>query len=189
MQGKIKLTVILASTREGRRGKKVADWFLPIAEADQRFEVTLADLAEYDLPYSLDFIEPSEREDKKYPNLNVQKWSDAIDNSEALIFITSEYNHAMPASLKNAIDQIYWEWLDRPVGFIGYGGRGGGSDSIDSLQHTISALRWKVAEPKVYIRGIKKIIDPEGNLTDMAEHQKTAKEMLDNLGQIANQPN
>lgn len=186
---KIKLTVILASTRQGRRGKKVADWFLPIVKTDDRFEVTFADLAEYDLPYSLDFIEPSEREDKKYPNPKVQRWSAAIDDSEALIFITSEYNHAMPASLKNAIDQIYWEWLDKSVGFIGYGGRGGGSDSIDSLSHTMQALKWKVAEPKVYIRGIKKIIDPKGNLTDMQEHEKTAKEMLNNLVQIANRPN
>ncbi|HYF96943.1 MAG TPA: NAD(P)H-dependent oxidoreductase [Patescibacteria group bacterium] len=181
MDKKIKLTVVLASTREGRRGKKVADWFLPIVRADDKFEVTFADLAEYDLPYSLDFIEPSEREDKKYPDPNVQRWSDTIENSEALIFITSEYNHAMPASLKNAIDQIYWEWLEKPVGFIGYGGRGGGGDSIDSLRHTIETLKWQVAEPKVLIRGIKKIIDEEGNLTDMAEHEESAKQMLDNL--------
>lgn len=180
---RIKLTVVLVSIREGRRGEKVAKWFLPQAENDSRFEVTLADLAEYDLPYSLEFTEPSEHEDKKYPDAKVQKWSDLIDGSDAIIFITPEYNHGMPAALKNAIDQIYWEWLDKPIGFVGYGSRGA-PDSIDSLRHTAKALRWRVAPSIVGIKQVKKAFDENGKLIEDEAYKKTAKEMLDQLAAI-----
>ena len=179
----IKLTVVLVSIREGRRGEKVAKWFLPNVENDSRFEMSLADLAEYDLPYSLEFTEPSEHEDKRYPDAKVQKWSDLIDNSDAIIFITPEYNHGMPASLKNAVDQIYWEWLDKPVGFVGYGSRGA-PDSIDSLRHTAKALRWRVAPSIVGIKQVKKAFDENDRLIEDEAYKKTAKEMLDQLAAI-----
>jgi NAD(P)H-dependent FMN reductase len=181
--GKIRLTVILVSIREGRRGEKVAKWLLPIAENDDRFEVTLADLAEYDLPYSLAFKEPSEHEDKKYPDAKVQKWSDLIDSSDAVIFVTPEYNHGMPASIKNAIDQIYWEWLDKPVGFVGYGSRGA-TDSIDSLRHTARALKWRIAPSIVGIRQVKKAFDENDDLIDSEKYEKAAQEMLSQLAAI-----
>ncbi|HEX5797816.1 MAG TPA: NAD(P)H-dependent oxidoreductase [Candidatus Saccharimonadales bacterium] len=177
---KIKLTVVLVSVREGRRGEKVAKWFLPIAEADERFEVTMADLVEYDLPYTLTFKEPSEYEDKKYPDSKVQKWSDTIDDSEVVIFITPEYNHGMPASIKNAIDQLYYEWLDKPVGFVGYGSRGA-SDSIDSLRHTAKALKWRVAPSVVGIKQVKKSFDENDNLLEDGQYAQAAKEMLTQL--------
>lgn len=181
--GKIKLSVILVSVREGRRGEKVAKWFLPIAENDSRFEVTLADLAEYDLPYTLTFKEPSEYEDKKYPDPKVQRWSDLIDASDAVIFVTPEYNHGMSASIKNAIDQLYFEWLDKPVGFVGYGSRGA-PDSIDSLRHTAKALKWRVAPSMVGIRQVKKAFDENDNLIEEDKYKKTAVEMLDQLAAI-----
>ncbi len=180
---RIKLTVILVSIREGRRGEKVARWFLPITENDDRFEVTKADLKEYDLPYSMEFKEPSEYEDKKYPDAKIQKWSDLIDSSDAVIFITPEYNHGMPASIKNAIDQIYWEWLDKPVGFVGYGTRGA-ADSIDSLRHTAKALKWRVAPSIVGIRQVKKSFDDNDRLIEDEKYKKTAEEMLDQLAAI-----
>lgn len=181
--GKIKLTVVLVSTRQERRGEKVVNWFLPVAEDDEKFEVSLADLSEYDLPYSLEFKEPSEYKDKKYPNTKVQKWSDLIDGSDAIIFVTPEYNHAMPASLKNAIDQIYWEWLDKPVGFVGYGSRGA-VDSIDSLRHTAKALRWRIAPSIVGIKQVKKAFDDNDKLIESEAYKKIAKEMLAQLAAI-----
>lgn len=185
MDKKIKLTVLLASTRKGRRGEKVAKWFLPIVAADTRFEVAFADLAEYDLPFYDDEVEPSEREDKKYPNPDVQRWSDTVDGSDAVIFVMPEYNHALNAPLKNAIDHIYYEWLDKPVGFVGYGSRGA-QDAIESLQHTAKALRWKVAPSVVGIQKVKNSFDDSGVLIQDAEYRKTAKQMLDQLAAIYN---
>ncbi len=46
----LKLHVVIASTRPGRVGPSVADWFVEIAKADQRFETLAVDLDEIDLP-------------------------------------------------------------------------------------------------------------------------------------------
>lgn len=182
MQDKIRLTIVLASTRKVRRGEKIAEWLLPIAKEDSRFDVTLADLREYDLPFYDDSEEPSDL-DKKYPDPKVQAWSETIDKSEAVVFITPEYNHAVSAPLKNAIDHIYYEWLDKPVGFVGYGTRGA-SDAIDSLRHTAKALRWRVTPSIVGIQQVKKSLDENGKLKDDAEYVKLAKQMLSQLTAI-----
>lgn len=182
MENKIRLTIVLASTRKSRRGEKIAGWLLPIAKEDPRFEVNLADLREYDLPFYDDAEEPSDL-DKKYPDPKVQAWSDTIDKSQALVFVVPEYNHAVSAPLKNAIDHIYYEWLDKPVGFVGYGTRGA-ADAIDSLRHTAKALRWRVAPSIVGIQQVKKSLDENGKLMDDAEYVKLAKQMLSQLAAI-----
>jgi NAD(P)H-dependent FMN reductase len=178
---RVKLSIIIASIREGRRGEKVANWFYEIAKQDSRFATELVDLADYDMPMKITFTEPSQREDKKYPNKIVQSWSDKIDNSQAVVFVMPEYNHAVSAPQKNAIDQIYYEWLEKPVGFVGYGGRGGAEDSIDSLKHTAGTLKWKVAEPSLKIIRVKQFIDKQGNLEMSPEYIEQAKQLLDSL--------
>lgn len=182
MEDKINLTVVLASTRQWRRGEKIAAWFLSIAQADDRFETRLADLREYDLPFYADKEEPSDL-DKKYPNDKIQAWSKTMDSSDAVIFVMPEYNHAVSAPLKNAIDHIYYEWLDKPVGFVGYGTRGA-ADAIDSLRHTAKALRWRVAPSMVGIQQVKKSLDENGRLMNAEPYEKAAREMLDQLAAI-----
>lgn len=183
MENKIKLTVVLASTRNGRRGEKIGDWFLPIAKEDSRFEVTLADLKEYALPFYEDEVEPSDREDKKYPDPKVQAWSDVIDGSDAVIFIMPEYNRTVSAPLKNSIDHLYYEWLDKPVGLVGYGSRGA-QEAIDSLSNLIRILRWKVAPSIVGIQQVKKSLDENGKLIDDEQYRKAAQQMLTQLAAI-----
>jgi NAD(P)H-dependent FMN reductase len=46
-----KLHVILASTRPGRAGEPIADWFVERAVAHGAFDVELVDLAEVALPF------------------------------------------------------------------------------------------------------------------------------------------
>jgi len=40
------------------------------------------------------------------------------------VFVTAEYNHSIPAVLKNALDQIFAEPAKKPAAFVGYGGVG-----------------------------------------------------------------
>lgn len=182
-----KLTIVLCSVRHQRRGAAISDWLMSLVKADERFEVSIADLREIDLPYEMDFTEPSEREDKKYPNLNIQKWSDTVDSSNAIIFVLPEYNHAAPASLKNAIDQIYYEWLDKAVGFVSYGGKSAGKDSVASLQYTAKSLRWRVAQPQINIKSVKQSLDDEGNFVDNSEYEELLKLMLNDFDRELNQ--
>jgi NAD(P)H-dependent FMN reductase len=48
-----------------------------------------------------------------------------IASFDAYVFVTPEYNHGIPAALKNAIDFLYAEWNNKAAGFVSYGGIGG----------------------------------------------------------------
>jgi chromate reductase len=73
-----------------------------ISLAPEELEFTEIPIA--DLPlYSPDF-------DEDYPP-EAQALKDAIAESEAVLFVTPEYNRSIPGALKNAID-----WASRPYG-------------------------------------------------------------------------
>jgi NAD(P)H-dependent FMN reductase len=58
--------------------------------------------------------------------------------------VTPEYNHGYPAVLKNAIDSIYPEWVNKPVGFVSYG-NAGGARAIEQLRQVVIEMRmWPI---------------------------------------------
>lgn len=52
------LQIIVGSTRPGRIGKPIADWFAEQARADQRFDIEMVDLLEVNLPVFDEPIHP-----------------------------------------------------------------------------------------------------------------------------------
>ena len=126
-----KLTVILASVREGRAGEAIAQWFVTRAKEHGKFDVQLADLKELNLPI-LD--EPHHPRFKKYVHDSTKAWSAIVDASDAFVFVTPEYNYTLPPALVNALDTVYHEWTYKPVGFVSYGGVSGGMRAVQTRQ-------------------------------------------------------
>jgi len=60
--------------------------------------------------------------------------------TDAFVFVTPEYNHGVPAALKNAIDFLYFEWNNKSAGFVSYGGTGGTS-SVEHLRLTMAEIQ------------------------------------------------
>ena len=52
-------------------------------------------------------------------------WSTAIDACDGFIFVTPEYNHAVPGAFKNAVDSLGNEWYGKAVAFVSHGADGG----------------------------------------------------------------
>lgn len=134
----IRLQVVIASTRPGRAGKPIADWFLELARADDRFDVRVSDLAELALPM-LD--EPHHPRLRQYVHDHTWDWSRTVEAADAFVLVMPEYNHAFPASIKNAIDYLHDEWAHKPVGFVSYGGVSAGMRSVQMLKPVLSALK------------------------------------------------
>ncbi|ACZ91848.1 NADPH-dependent FMN reductase [Streptosporangium roseum] len=139
----IRIAVIVGSTRPGRRGETVARWVAEVAGrhaavAAGEATVEVVDLAEYGLPL-LD--EPVPAAFGQYRNAHTVRWATTIDSFDGFVFVTPEYNHSVPAALKNAIDFLYAEWNDKAAGFVGYGIQGG----IRAVEH----LRLTLAEVKI----------------------------------------
>lgn len=132
------LKIIIASTRPGRKGIFVANWFIEIAKKDPSFNVEVLDLEKINLPF-LD--EPNHPKFQKYTKDHTKEWSKTIDAADAFVFIIPEYNFSMPPTLLNAIDFLYKEWNYKPVGLVSYGGLSGGTRAAQMCKEVITTVK------------------------------------------------
>jgi NAD(P)H-dependent FMN reductase len=117
-----KIAIILGSTRQARFGERPARWLLELATARGDAEYQLLDLRDYPLPF-FDAPKPPAAAPVDHPE--ARRLAAAIGESDGFVFVTAEYNHSIPAVLKNAIDHLYTEWNRKPAAILAYGGVGG----------------------------------------------------------------
>ncbi len=133
------LKIIVCSTREERKGKVVADWFLERVEGEENeFEAELLDLKEINLPM-LD--EPKHPKLHQYTNEHTKKWSVKIDLADAFVFVMPEYNYGMPPAMLNAIDYLFREWNYKPAALVSYGGISGGVRSAQMSKLVLTTVK------------------------------------------------
>lgn len=170
----IKIGVILGSTREIRRGGRVAKWLMPQLEKLGGANYELLDLRDYPLPFFSENNSP-EGLQRNYTNEVAKKWSAKIDKMNGFIIITSEYNHGIPAVLKNALDWLYLEWNRKPVGFVSYApGSDGGVRGIEQLRQNVIELQMAPMREAVRIGHVLDTIDEDGNLLQGHANDKLA---------------
>jgi NAD(P)H-dependent FMN reductase len=63
-----------------------------------------------------------------------------LEQADAFVVVTPEYNHGYPASLKQAIDLAKRPWQAKPVGFVSYGGLSGGLRAVEQLRLVFAEL-------------------------------------------------
>lgn len=120
----MKIAIILGSTRPGRFGAQVADWVVAqVADRDDA-EYEMVDLADYDLDLLNEPTVPGAAK-RQYDNPKTRRWGAKIDEFDAYVFVTPEYNHGVPAALKNAFDVLYPEWVHKGAALVSYGADGG----------------------------------------------------------------
>lgn len=118
----LKIAVLIGSTRPGRNGEAVAKWVYDIAVKREDAEFELVDLADYNLPL-LDESVPAGY--GQYEKEHTKKWAKKVGEFDGYVFVTGEYNHAVPGALKNAIDFVGPEWNNKAAGLVSYGSAGG----------------------------------------------------------------
>ena len=134
------LVIVIGSVREGRFGPVAASWVRDRALDHGGFDVTVVDLADYEIPLSLPAESP------KYAGTNYPRpakmsgLTARLEAADAFILITPEYNHSYPASLKAAIDWHFTQWAAKPVAFISYGGAAGGRHAVLHLENVLTEL-------------------------------------------------
>lgn len=132
---KIRLGIIIGSTRPNRFADQPAGWIAAMARAEG-FDVDLMDLREIGLPF-FDETAPPVMAPPRHPI--ARAWAQRLATCDAFIATAAEYNHAPTAVLKNAFDSALVEWSRKPVAFVGYGGVGG-ARAIAHLRDIASAL-------------------------------------------------
>jgi NAD(P)H-dependent FMN reductase len=173
-----KLSIVIASTRPGRAGAPIADWFGARARAHNAFDVELIDLAEIALPF---MDEPDHPRLRRYRHDHTKAWSARVDAADAFVFVTPEYNYGFTAPLKNAIDYLHAEWQHKPVGFVSYGGVAAGTRAVQMLKQVVTTLRMLPLVEAVNIPFHPQFIDENGVVQPNDVMEQTAAAMLDEL--------
>ncbi|MEH1100460.1 NADPH-dependent FMN reductase [Micromonospora sp. CPCC 205561] len=176
------LTVIVASTRPGRVGRRLGDWFTGIADRHDAFdEVRLVDLAEVGLPFHDEPHHPSEGH---YLHRHTRDWSATIDAGDAFVFVMPEYNYGFSAPLKNAIDYLHREWRYKPVGFVSYGMTSGGLRAVQMIKQVVTTLKMMPANEAVTVF-LRQALDDTGELLPDPARDAAAELMLDEVARLA----
>ena len=180
MNKKLKIAVIIGSTRDARFGPKAADWMMGVAQARDDMDVELVDLKSFDLPF---FNEKASSLWAPSEDPRAVAWQKKIAEFDGYVVITAEYNRSITASLKNAFDQAYTEWNHKPIGFLGYGGVGA-ARAIEHARLIAVELQMVPVRTAVHISGgdfFNVVMKGEPMSSIDANIVPAAKDMLDQV--------
>jgi NAD(P)H-dependent FMN reductase len=173
-----KLLIVIASTRPGRVGLPVGEWFAELARSDGRFDVELVDLFELALPL-LD--EPHHPRLRNYTKDHTKDWSATVAAADVIVFVTAEYNYGYPAALKNAIDYLHHEWRHKALGYVSYGGVAAGTRAVQQLKQVTQAVGLVSAQLLVNIAWVAKKMTDDGRFGADDDNNQAATAMLGEL--------
>lgn len=168
MTDKIAVAVIYGSTRAGRFCETIARWVLRQLEQDTRFVVEVIDPAAKKLP-----LAPG---DEIAPELTQQ-----LEQADAFIVITPEYNRSYPAALKALIDSANREWQSKPVAFVSYGGISGGLRAVEHLRPVFAELHAVTLRDTVSFANPWQRLSPDGFLADGRDAEQAIARQLAHL--------
>jgi NAD(P)H-dependent FMN reductase len=113
---KLKIGIILGSTRQGRVSPQVGEWVKGIADQRGDADYEIVDISDYNLPFlgTTDGTEPG-----------IAAWNEKLASLDGFVFVVQEYNHSITGALKNAIDFAREAWYNKAAGIVSYGSTGG----------------------------------------------------------------
>ena len=169
---KLKLQVIVGSTRSGRNADPVLRWLGPLVEACAAFEVETLDLRQWPLPFFQETVATvGNFDDPTYSDPMVKRWNQKIKEADAYLLVTPEYNHGVPGVLKNAIDSVFlsFGFRHKAVAFVGYSaGVGAGVRAIESLNQIMLETEAVPVRTQTLIPFVANAFDAEGRPSNPA---------------------
>lgn len=163
MDSKLKVGVIIGSTRKGRFSEQVAQWVFAEIQKQNGIDAELLDLRDYPMPFFDEEVPPSSKEGP-YANEAAAAWEKKVEEKDAFIVVTAEYNHGYPAVLKNAFDYTYKAWNKKVIGFVSYGSIAGGARAVEQLRGVAAELQMASTRTAVHIPNPWEKLDDSGKL-------------------------
>lgn len=173
-----KLKIINSTVRPGRKGPVVAAWIAELAKKTGTFEVEVLDLGEINLPL---MNEPRHPVMKQYEHEHTKRWSAKIDEADAFVFVTAEYDHGYPSSLRNAIEYLVHEWGFKAAGLVSYGGISAGTRASNDLKRDLITMKVVPIPEQVNIPMFTQFIDEQDQFKANEVSVEAAEAMLKSI--------
>jgi chromate reductase, NAD(P)H dehydrogenase (quinone) len=155
------IVVIVGSLRKESFSLKIANALAKLAPPSLKLEVT-----------TLNGISFFNQDMEANPPADWVAFREKIQKADGVIFVTPEYNRAIPGVLKNAIDvgsRPYGKssFLGKPTGIISNSpGPLGGVSAAKTLQNILPGISGPImGQPETYLNGIGDAFNEKGELT------------------------
>ncbi|EHR03591.1 NADPH-dependent FMN reductase [Bradyrhizobium sp. WSM471] len=154
------IVTIAGSLRKDSFSLKIANALAKLAPASLKLEVVT--------PAGISFFN---QDLEGAPPADWLSFREKLQKSDGVIFVTPEYNRAIPGVLKNAIDvasRPYGKssFNGKPVGIIANSpGPLGGVSAAKTLQNILPGISGPIMQqPEAYLNGVGDAFDADGNL-------------------------
>src|SRR3984893_7017923 len=137
MQKRPKIGIIISTTRPGRFADIPTNWLFNIAKERTDAALGIVCLRDYPMPF---FQEKVPLHVAPPQNEVALRWGEKVASLDGYIFVTAEYNHSIPAVLKNALDHLTSQINRKPATFLGYGG-GGAARAVEHLRNILATAQ------------------------------------------------
>ncbi|MEK1854052.1 MAG: NAD(P)H-dependent oxidoreductase [Phyllobacterium sp.] len=176
---KAKIGIIIGSTRIGRFAEFPAKWIAEVAGKRDDVEVEILDLLDYPMHFF------GEERTTTEQNETAERWKKKLREFDGFVVTVAEYNHGPTAVLKNAID--LGEFVQRPVGLVGYGGVGG-ARAVEQLRLIFVEMGSASVKTGIHISFPEylTVVKGEKKLGDYEHLNEAANNQLDQLAWWAN---
>lgn len=173
----MRIAIVVGSTRPGRKGSAVAQWVHERASRRDGVEFEVIELADFELPLLSEPVVPSQAK-RDYQTPQTRAWSERIDPFDGYVWVTPEYNHGVPAAMKNALDVLYPEWNHKAVAFVSYGV----NEGVRAVEH------WRPVVANVMMADVRAQLTfstftewPDGVFTPAERREGELETVLDQL--------
>ncbi|MFJ1338551.1 NADPH-dependent FMN reductase [Pseudomonas caricapapayae] len=165
MSQEYSVAVVIGSLRKASFNRKVAHALAQLAPSNLKLNIVeIGDLALYNEDIDVD------------PPAAYKTFREQIRSSDAVLFVTPEYNRSVPGVLKNAIDvgsRPYGQsaWSGKPGAVISVSpGAVGGFGANHHLRQSLVFLDVPcMQQPEAYIGGAASLFDESGKLSEKVQ--------------------
>ncbi len=141
-----KIAVIYGSSRSDRQGIKAAK-FINQKLSERDVQIEFIDTQKYPLPF-LDKMH------KEYPSGSAPEIMEQIHKilkaSDGFVIVSGEYNHSIPAVLKNLLDHFQSEYYFKPSAIVSYSAGGFGGMRVAMHLRAVLAELGMPAIPSIF---------------------------------------
>jgi len=156
--------IVVGSLRKGSYTRKIANALARLFPEDCRASfIEIADLPLYNQDYD---------DEGRVPE-SYTRFRTAMVDTDAVLFVTPEYNRSVPAALKNALDvgsRPHGKdiWRGKPAAIVSVSpGAIGGFGANHHLRQSLVFLNMPtVQQPEAYVGYVSNLLDSNGEVTD-----------------------